>query len=92
MLLRDRLLRVWALLVAVTLLSSQIGGASGAARLGSGALATCAVLGIAFAKCWLVMSEFMELRGAPRWLRLAAAIWLTVALCLLIAIYGGLFA
>ena len=62
----DRLVRTWALLVAVTLLSSQIGGASGVARIGSAALVSVLVLGIAFAKAAMVMSTFMDLARAPR--------------------------
>jgi Prokaryotic Cytochrome C oxidase subunit IV len=88
-LIHDRLLLIWALLVAVTLLSSQIGGAAGAARIGSGAVVTCAVLGIAFAKAGMVMVHFMELRHAPLWLRAAAGVWLLAALGALLAVYAG---
>ena len=88
-LLSDRLLRVWALLVAVTLLSSQIGGAGGAARLGSAALVSVAVLAIALGKAWLVMFTFMDLRGAPLGLRIFACVWLAAALGVLLAIYFG---
>jgi hypothetical protein len=89
-LLRDRLFLVWLLLIAVTLLSTMIGGAHGIAAAGQGAVATVAVLAIAFAKIWLVMANFMEVRGAPLALRLLAAGWLTAVLCLLIAIYAGI--
>ncbi|MEO6717604.1 MAG: cytochrome C oxidase subunit IV family protein [Novosphingobium sp.] len=89
-LLSDRLLRTWALLVAVTLFSSQIGGAGGAARLGSAALVSVLVLGIAFAKAAMVMFTFMDLRRAPLALRMAAVVWLAAALGALLAIYFGL--
>jgi len=88
----DRLISVWALLVAVTLLSSQIGGAGGLARLGSAALVSVAVLGIAFAKVGMVMATFMDLARAPLALRVLVGVWLAGALGALLAIYFGLFA
>lgn len=88
--LRDRLFAVWALLVGVTLVSSGIGGTEVAARIGNASAVTVAVLSIAFAKSWAVMSEFMELRSAPMALRLLATVWLAVALSALLAIHSGL--
>lgn len=87
-LLRDRLFLVWLLLIAVTLLSAMIGGAHGFASTGHGAEATFAVLGIAFAKVWLVMSHFMDVRGAPRALKIICAVWLLIVLAILIAVYA----
>jgi Prokaryotic Cytochrome C oxidase subunit IV len=86
----DRLLRAWALLVAVTLLSALIGGAGGAARIGSAALVSVAVLAIAFGKSALVMFTFMDLARAPLALRAIAGLWLAGALGVLLAIYFGL--
>lgn len=86
---RDRLARSWALLVAVTLVSALIGGAGGAARIGSAALVAVAVLAIAFAKAGLVMFEFMDLRSAPRALQIGACAWLAVALAVLLALRFG---
>jgi hypothetical protein len=88
-LLRDRLFRTWLLLVAVTLFSAEVGG--GASWLGSPAVVTAAVLGIAFAKAWMVMFTFMEVRGAPLALRVLATVWLVAALGVLLGIYGGMF-
>jgi cytochrome c oxidase subunit IV len=88
-LLRDRLLNIWALLMAVTLLSALIGEASGAARIGNAALVTAVVLVIAFAKAGLVMHTFMDLRRAPLWLRTLACVWLICALGVLLAVYSG---
>jgi hypothetical protein len=87
---RDRLFVVWLLLIAVTLLSAGIGGAQGAARIGSARAVTLAVLAIAFAKAWLVMFEFMELRRAPRPLLIGATAWLAVALTVLLTIHSGI--
>lgn len=80
-LLRDRLLLTWALLAAVTLVSFEIAGRNTA----------MAVLAIAFAKAWLVMREFMELRGAPLALRLFATGWIVAALAILLSILAGAF-
>jgi hypothetical protein len=85
----DRLLRSWALLVVVTLLSALIGGGFGAVRLGGAALVSVLVLGIAFAKAALVMFTFMDLARAPLALRLIAGVWLAGALGVLLAIYFG---
>jgi Prokaryotic Cytochrome C oxidase subunit IV len=89
--LRGRLFAVWAILVAVTLISSQIGGASNAERIGSTRAVTIAVLAIAFAKVWVVMFEFMELRRAPVALRLLASVWVAAVLGGLLAIHAGVF-
>ena len=85
----DRLLRTWALLVLVTLLSALIGGSGGAARLGSAALVSVLVLAIAFAKVTMVMATFMDLARAPLALRVIACLWLAAALGVLLAIYFG---
>lgn len=62
----------WAVLVAVTVLSGWLGG-YGAAALGG--LVAPLVLAFAFAKAWVVGREFMDLRSAPRGLRLAFDAW-----------------
>ena len=89
-LLRDRLLLAWALLAAVTLLSSElVGGGPGQMWLGRTAVSAC-VLALAYAKAFVVMFEFMELRRAPRALKVVAVVWLCVALGALLAIVSGL--
>jgi hypothetical protein len=88
--LRDRLFLVWILLIAVTLLSSMIGGAHGFVSTGHGAEATFVVLAIAFAKVWLVMANFMDVRGAPRALKLVCLAWLLIVLAMLLSVYTGL--
>jgi len=89
-LLRDRLFLIWLLLIAVTLLSAMIGGAHGFAAAGHGAAATWAVLAIAFGKVWLVMANFMEVRGAPRALRLICAGWLLIVFAILLSTHAGI--
>jgi hypothetical protein len=59
---------VWLLLVSLTLASFALHreAASGAVAL---------ILGLAMAKIWLVASEYMELRHAPRWARALFLLW-----------------
>lgn len=67
--------RVWFVLMAVTALGCWLGhtGQQGA---GSGPqCAPAGVLLLAFIKVWLVGFQFMELRSAPGWLRLAFDGW-----------------
>jgi hypothetical protein len=77
-----RILAVWLLLVAATLLSWESARDTAQMR-----LATSAVLLIAFAKVRCIGLEFMELRTAPRPLRLAFELWLLAAAALLLALY-----
>ncbi|MGQ0622472.1 MAG: cytochrome C oxidase subunit IV family protein [Panacagrimonas sp.] len=50
-------------------------------------VSTVAVMLIAATKVGLVMSHFMELRGAPRPWQLAGAIWVLAALSVVMFIY-----
>lgn len=88
-LLRDRLFLAWALLAAVTLLSSGLGGGGPGGRWLGPTGVSAAVLAFAFAKAGVVMFEFMELRRAPLVLKVICALWLAVALGALLAILGG---
>lgn len=86
-LLRDPLILAWALLVAVTLVSSRIGGPHSVSWIGGAAAVTIAVLCIAYGKVAVVMFAFMEVRGAPLALRVLCAVWLTVVLSGLLGVY-----
>lgn len=88
--LRDPLFLAWALLVAVTLFSSQIGGPDPGIALDSAATVTTIVLAIAFAKVAVVLFAFMEVRGAPIVLRALCAVWLFGVLGALLALYFGI--
>lgn len=88
-LLTDRLFLAWALLAAVTLISSGLGGGGPLGKWVSPTGVSAAVLAFAFAKAGVVMFEFMELRRAPRVLQAMAALWLVLALGGLLAILGG---
>ena len=45
------------------------------------------VLGFAAAKAWLLLQEFMEVRLAPRWLRLFAVVWLSGLTTAIVVLY-----
>lgn len=62
----------WAVLVAVTVLSAWLGGYGDSVL---GGFVAPLVLAFAFAKAWVVGREFMDLRSAPRSLRLAFDAW-----------------
>jgi hypothetical protein len=89
-LLRDRLFLAWALLVAATAVSATVRTVEGGAGAAGRAAVTAAVLAIAFAKAWVVMFAYMDVRGAPFALRALATTWLAVALGVLLAAYAGL--
>lgn len=89
-LLRDPLFLAWALLVAVTLVSSRIGGPDPGIPLASAATVTVIVLSIAFAKVAVVMFAFMEVRGAPLALRILCSFWLIGVLGTLLSFYFGI--
>ena len=81
-LLRTRSTAIWLLLVVATLLSWAMGhGFAGPSQAG------VAILVIALIKFRCILFEFMELRDAPKAMRLAGNLW-----CLLLAIVlVGLF-
>lgn len=78
--LRGRVTLVWLLLVAVTLVSWQV-GAHGAR------LVTAVVVAIALVKTRLVFWHFMEVRNAPSWLRWNCDGWLAFLALMIFALY-----
>lgn len=68
-----RITTVWALLTIATCVTWWLGAGHGA-----GDLAILSLIAIAFAKVYLIGSEFMELRGAPVVLRAIFTIWTVV--------------
>lgn len=83
-----RLLIIWALLVAATLISW---GSSAEHNEGLNWVALL-IIAIAFVKVRFVGLDFMELREAPRPLRAAFEIWLVVLAGVLMALhaFGGM--
>lgn len=78
---------VWAVLVAVTVIAWRLTPTQSEATrdVARGLVAAIAVLGAV--KCRLVIRYFMEVRSAPRWLRLATDGWLAVLWLTLLGIY-----
>jgi cytochrome c oxidase subunit 4 len=74
---------VWLVLIAATLLSWESAHSAREYR-----LASAVVLLIAFLKARLIGLEFMELRAAPRALRLVFEAWVIVACGTLLALYS----
>jgi len=79
---RTRVAAVWLVLVAATFFSWESAHSSGDYR-----LASSAVLLIAFVKARLIGLEFMELRAAPRALRLIFEGWAGTTCAGLLALY-----
>lgn len=71
-LLWSRLTVVWLLLVAATVLSWEVGHGLG---IEDHRIAAVAVIVVALAKVRFVMMDFMEIRHAPLWFRLAGEAW-----------------
>lgn len=83
-LLFSRISIVWLLLVAATLVSWELGHGVG---IDSATLAGAAILLVTFIKLRFVMLDFMELRGAPRWMRTAGEGWIVLVCALLIGLF-----
>ena len=79
---------VWMILSAITVMSWWLapGHARGAPAVPSVPI-TAAVVVLAFIKGRLIIQYFMEVRTAPRWLKLATDAWLTVLWVAILAIY-----
>lgn len=82
-LLGARTTRVWALLVAATLLSWEFGHGIGL----HGRAASVAIIVVAFVKLRYVMLDFMELRAAPRVMRHAAEAWMLACCAVLVGLF-----
>jgi hypothetical protein len=81
---REPAVIVWFVLVLATTLSWWLGADHG---LGTADVAIALVLVIAFAKTWAVGHWFMELRFAPRALRLTFDAWVLVAGATVVGFY-----
>lgn len=81
----------WAVLVAITIGSWWLAPAhSGTAHSGTAEASvpiTAVVLVLALIKSRLIIRHFMEVRTAPRWLRLATDGWLVVLFGAVFVIY-----
>jgi hypothetical protein len=85
-LIRNPLTILWALLTAVTIVSSLIALDGGAAHQ-INTTVTTAVLLIAAVKAYLVIRHFMEVRRAPVWLKATTSGWVVGLFTLLLSFY-----
>lgn len=82
-----RLTYVWLALCLLTAMSWSVSPGHADGRVGVSVPATCAVLALGFVKARLVISHFMEVRTAPRWLRLVTDGWLVALWGAILALY-----
>jgi heme/copper-type cytochrome/quinol oxidase subunit 4 len=76
---------VWLILSAITLISWWL--APGGGHAVASVPITVAVILLGFVKVRMIISYFMEVRTAPRWLKLATDAWLIVLWGAILAIY-----
>ena len=82
--LRSPLTGVWILLFSLTVAAWWTGGRG---DLQASTLITTGVLLLALVKARLVIHYFMEVRFAPRWLRLSCDAWLGVVFGTVLVLY-----
>ena len=73
-----RLLVVWLILSAITMLSVWIGSLDGQGALRPNAVATSSAIVIALVKARVIFQEFMEVRHAPLLLCRLTDLWVAV--------------
>jgi hypothetical protein len=84
---KNRLTVVWAILAGLTLVSWALAPGHGSGAVSASVPITVVVLAMALIKSRLIIGEFMEVRTAPSWLRLATDAWLVVLFGAVLAIY-----
>ena len=82
--LRSPLTVAWILLFVLTVAAWRTGGRSDGQ---ASTLITAGVLLLALVKARLVIRYFMEVRFAPRWLRLSCDAWLGVVFGMVLVLY-----
>jgi Prokaryotic Cytochrome C oxidase subunit IV len=78
---------VWAALSAITVVSWFLAPAHHAEPVAASTAITVAALALALIKTRLIIQEFMEVRTAPSWLKLATDGWLVVLFGAIVVIY-----
>lgn len=84
---KNPVIRVWLILVTLTLITWLIGMEHGYSGPGGVAIGMTTVLAIAFVKVHLVGRTFMELRSAPSGLKLAFGSWVVGIGAVVIGMY-----
>lgn len=86
---RSPLVYTWLLLLAATLGGGWLGAENDSGSHASGFSIALAVLAIALLKCRLVIRNYMDVRFAPRWLRLTCDAWLVCNFAMISSFYGS---
>ncbi|WP_029108153.1 cytochrome C oxidase subunit IV family protein [Mycobacterium sp. URHD0025] len=79
--------RTWLVLVAITVGSWWLAPAQYSEALRASVPITALVLALTLVKSRLIIRQFMEVRTAPRWLKLATDGWLVVLFGAIFTIY-----
>ncbi|MGQ0698449.1 MAG: cytochrome C oxidase subunit IV family protein [Panacagrimonas sp.] len=82
--LTDRITLVWIVLVGATILSWELGHGFALTNLD---YVRASIIAVAFIKVRYVILDFMEIRHAPRFMRVTAEVWALVVCLALIALY-----
>lgn len=77
----------WLVLVAITAGSWWLAPGHSGPAIGPSVPVTALVLVLALVKCRMIIRVFMEVRVAPRWLRLSTDAWLVILFLTIFAIY-----
>jgi hypothetical protein len=83
----NRVTYVWVILSVITLVSWWLGPGHAHGAPGPSVPITVAVLALGLVKSRLIIRHFMEVRTAPRWLRIATDVWLIVFWGAVLGIY-----
>lgn len=79
-----RITAAWLVLIGATLISWKLGHSVG---ISDPAIVSAIIIAVAFVKVRVVFFEFMELRHAPRYMQLAADMWVILVCAALIILY-----
>jgi heme/copper-type cytochrome/quinol oxidase subunit 4 len=82
-----RITVAWLAACVLTVVSALVATVTDSAEHRASTLVSVLVLGLGAAKAWLILDEFMEIRTAPTWLRLAARGWLAVLVAGIVVLY-----
>jgi Prokaryotic Cytochrome C oxidase subunit IV len=82
-----RVTYVWLALCVVTIVSGTLAHTGTDGAIAASTPITLAVLAIGLIKTRLITQNFMEVRAAPRWLRVAIDVWLIGFWATILTIY-----
>ena len=82
-----RITAVWLIACILTVVSAIVATLAEGDHRTANVAVTLVVLGMGALKAHLILDEFMEIRTAPRWLRLLARLWLVGLLTAIVVLY-----